>query len=493
MTVSGRIICFDVEMLTISQADLGCDQIGNTTFEYYIFAKQIKQGKFEPVGNTVIVEDSCYIDNKSCEIEYCLDTEIVNLEEDVFLQINQTRFRRNNGVSGLADMWPLALNLNGNELSPTIECQAQINTVNKSGCSCSALQLNLAIPTEGNTPNFNITSIVLEETDNDSSSSFIDSNILIVGVALGAFVFFVLVVFIAVKKYTLRNSEAVSDFETSYLGTVNASNFSNNYRNRQQGGAENPKYKNSSFVGHIEQDLDLTIERSKAKRKGVYVKQEKSLTLPREEEVEEIEAFKETIKENCGFKSLELRSSVTFKTEQRLIRLQPVFIERLLFLVIDCLNVTGPDSTLKATVFKPTTGTREDFRAFPLGKFLQGLKEAVNDFGEEDDTKGNSLGNKVLLIALIYLKRAQKRNTTLLMNDTNIRNMLFISVVVATKFLEDFAIPNSYWAEYTSVDVSRIGTMELSFCNFIDYDLYVSTRAIKHLVNKLEMSSSSKF
>ena len=161
--------------------------------------------------------------------------------------------------------------------------------------------------------------------------------------------------------------------------------------------------------------------------------------------------------------------------------------------VFDKLKLKSVATTTDKNRESPSTSEyqREDINAqriqnIPLDTYLSKLKASVNSWCKEDDHEGNSMGAKALVISLIYLRRLKKSNRDLVFDDTNIRNLFLISVMLATKFLDDWVIPTKYWAKLVVCDVEQIVNMEATFCHEVGFNFTVSRQQIRHAVITLE-------
>ncbi|KAI0716925.1 hypothetical protein C8Q76DRAFT_594667, partial [Earliella scabrosa] len=80
----------------------------------------------------------------------------------------------------------------------------------------------------------------------------------------------------------------------------------------------------------------------------------------------------------------------------------------------------------------------------------------------------------VLLVALVYLARAQPR--TLISHKQWANERVFLgALIVAQKYTNDHYIKNAHWSFYTSLFSTRdIGVMEREFLGVLNYDLRVT-------------------
>ena len=82
-------------------------------------------------------------------------------------------------------------------------------------------------------------------------------------------------------------------------------------------------------------------------------------------------------------------------------------------------------------------------------------------------------------MALIYMDRITKKHACLELNCWTVHKLFFISCVMATKFQDDKSYSakrnNKFYAQIGGMSVKDINFLESSFCEGIDYRLYVKT------------------
>lgn len=485
--IVGEEVCYNVQIETLSDAKLGCVNTTGTSFEYYLIGSL----RGDLIGNTVLFENKCYQPGSICEVDYCVDIEAKD-QDEFQLKVNQTRLRRNHGKSGKADMWIFEMTVNGERIAPTETCADQIALVERLGCSCDTELIGIS--SENTLPKFEPGNLIQGTDDSDNSViGFVEENVLAVAAVFIASM--VLCGFVtlrrqAPRKRTLTNvvpSSVLTEDQETPLGSTSSGVYLSN--------TDLNKKKKKRRRGRIAKYKFLSSELTLSGKKPPKV----SKRQLSEEDVKSVEEFRQLVISNKMERNSdrsferELCASITFKEEQRMRKLKDVMIERMILLSIESLDVQGPGATPRNTPFRKLSKNSEDFRRMPFGQFLENLRKGVNEFVEEDDEEGDSLGNKCLIIALVYLRRAKAKNTSLFLNDSNVRNLFFISIIVATKFMDDFMIPNSFWAEFAEIDVKDLNEMELSFCDYMDYDLFITAKDVKKVIDELDMSFSAKF
>lgn len=71
----------------------------------------------------------------------------------------------------------------------------------------------------------------------------------------------------------------------------------------------------------------------------------------------------------------------------------------------------------------------------------------------------------------------------------NVHRLLFTSVLVASKTLDDTTFNNKYHSYVAGIDVSDLNTLERRFLNMIDYNLNVSLENFEYYRREIELSS----
>jgi len=79
------------------------------------------------------------------------------------------------------------------------------------------------------------------------------------------------------------------------------------------------------------------------------------------------------------------------------------------------------------------------------------------------------------ILGLIYIDRLIQRNPTYVLNSLNVHRLLITSVMLASKYSNDFFYNNSYYAKVGGVPVKELNSLEIEFLYLLNFNLYVST------------------
>ena len=89
-----------------------------------------------------------------------------------------------------------------------------------------------------------------------------------------------------------------------------------------------------------------------------------------------------------------------------------------------------------------------------------------------------------LILALIYIDRFCKKQNVLL-TDFNVHRILFASIVIAIKYIEDKFYSNKYYSKIGGMDLDILNKIEMKFLVGIGFDLYVEEKFFHMYKNKL--------
>ena len=89
-----------------------------------------------------------------------------------------------------------------------------------------------------------------------------------------------------------------------------------------------------------------------------------------------------------------------------------------------------------------------------------------------------------LILALIYIDRFCKKQNVLL-TDFNVHRILFASIVIAIKYIEDKFYSNKYYCKIGGMDLDVLNKIEMKFLVGIGFDLYVEEKFFHMYKNKL--------
>lgn len=79
-----------------------------------------------------------------------------------------------------------------------------------------------------------------------------------------------------------------------------------------------------------------------------------------------------------------------------------------------------------------------------------------------------------LVIGIIYLQRLKRRTPSLCLTSYNIQRLLVTSMMVASKFFDDFYQSNEHWAQIGNLGLKELNKLELTLLFEIKFDLSVS-------------------
>ena len=88
------------------------------------------------------------------------------------------------------------------------------------------------------------------------------------------------------------------------------------------------------------------------------------------------------------------------------------------------------------------------------------------------------------VISLIYIQRICKNPTTTDLKLFLPAQLLLVSVMVASKFLDDFYCRNHYFAATAGLSNKELNALELKLCFMLDFDLYVTS---EHYASMLDL------
>lgn len=96
-----------------------------------------------------------------------------------------------------------------------------------------------------------------------------------------------------------------------------------------------------------------------------------------------------------------------------------------------------------------------------------------------------------LVLALLYLERLKDCNPEYLQR-TGSSELFLVSMMVASKFLHDFAIYNDEWTEPGNVTISKINRLEVDFLMALDWSIFVNDEEFWARLHKLERDIAYK-
>lgn len=95
------------------------------------------------------------------------------------------------------------------------------------------------------------------------------------------------------------------------------------------------------------------------------------------------------------------------------------------------------------------------------------------------------------ILAYIYGQRLLKKPSFGLMSAENVYRFFLVSVMVASKFLDDMYCRNSYFAAAGGMSTAELNALELRFCFLMDFRLAVDAEEYDACVSTLMADSSS--
>jgi hypothetical protein len=78
------------------------------------------------------------------------------------------------------------------------------------------------------------------------------------------------------------------------------------------------------------------------------------------------------------------------------------------------------------------------------------------------------------IISLIYLDRLLNMYGRSYYNHRSFHRFYITSILIATKYIDDYYLSNKYYARIAGVPVRELNLLESKFLSYIQYDLYVS-------------------
>lgn len=90
------------------------------------------------------------------------------------------------------------------------------------------------------------------------------------------------------------------------------------------------------------------------------------------------------------------------------------------------------------------------------------------------------------IISLIYLNRLHRRYGNRFYNYLTFHRLYITSILIASKFIDDMIVDNSYYAKVGGIPTSELCLLELTFLEDIDYELYVSEHEYLNCLSKVQ-------
>jgi hypothetical protein len=89
--------------------------------------------------------------------------------------------------------------------------------------------------------------------------------------------------------------------------------------------------------------------------------------------------------------------------------------------------------------------------------------------------------HEVMLIAIVLLIRMHIHNADMVLNIYNMHRLVTISLLVATKSIEDTVFSNHEWARRAMVPLKDINMMEIEFLKMLRWDTSCEYDTIRHV------------
>ncbi|CAG9327300.1 unnamed protein product [Blepharisma stoltei] len=99
-----------------------------------------------------------------------------------------------------------------------------------------------------------------------------------------------------------------------------------------------------------------------------------------------------------------------------------------------------------------------------------------------------SCSKNVLAISYSILESLSKKNPTFHISDENIQRLIFISIVIAMKFAEDYHISNAKFAKIGGIRLKELNNLEIILLTNIDWKIWNddSEKHCKELIENWE-------
>lgn len=179
---------------------------------------------------------------------------------------------------------------------------------------------------------------------------------------------------------------------------------------------------------------------------------------------------------------------LSVKTENKLKKMKYTLIKAVILASKETLgyhDFPDYDTDVKGEGFIRKDSKGALINLIPLEAYLEKLRQCVNQWTDDEDDSGTSMGAKCLVVSHIYLARIKKNTPDLDITHENVRNLCLISVMLATKFLDDWVIPVRFWAELVSCESSVLNEMEANFSEQMNYEFFVSQQRLDKTVHSL--------
>lgn len=103
--------------------------------------------------------------------------------------------------------------------------------------------------------------------------------------------------------------------------------------------------------------------------------------------------------------------------------------------------------------------------------------------------KYSNCSEECFVLALIYIDRLIRTNTSFLVNSLNVHRLLITSMMLAAKFFDDQYFNNAYFGKVGGVTCKEINLLEIEFLFMINFNLFVAAGTFKTYNERLMMHS----
>jgi len=103
--------------------------------------------------------------------------------------------------------------------------------------------------------------------------------------------------------------------------------------------------------------------------------------------------------------------------------------------------------------------------------------------------KYSNCSEECFVLALIYIDRLIRTNTSFLVNSLNVHRLLITSMMLAAKFFDDQYFNNAYFGKVGGVTCKEINLLEIEFLFMINFNLFVAPGTFKTYNERLMMHS----
>eukprot|EP00040_Diaphanoeca_grandis_P004753 m.30001 g.30001 ORF g.30001 m.30001 type:complete len:369 (-) comp16196_c1_seq1:248-1354(-) len=111
------------------------------------------------------------------------------------------------------------------------------------------------------------------------------------------------------------------------------------------------------------------------------------------------------------------------------------------------------------------------------------IQIGISDFLDHI-AKSGLCSKECYIIALVYVERLLQKHTHFVITSKNIHWLMLVSIMLASKMLDDFYCRNMYYANAGGLTLELLNQLEIKMCTLMDFDLTIS-------VNEFELYRDS--